>query len=195
MSEVANSTDSVVVVPPAQQAEDPAWVSKRLEREYAKILRDLGVQSLDDAKAAVASAKAAEDAQKSAAQRLAELEVQLKNSNAESKNMADALGAYAKSQLDALTEPQRNAVLTVAGDNPSQQLKTIEALKATWAAPAAPAVSAVVPADTSAVRSGPKETSENTTPPDDKSIYEELLLTNPVLASRFALQRGLFEPK
>ncbi len=183
--------------PAAAPDQDPEWIGPRLERERAKILKNLGVQSLEDAKKAVDAAKAAEDAKKSAAEKAAELELSLKSKTAEAQAMAEALGAYAKSQMGALTEAQRNAVAAVAGEDPAKQLKTIEALRPTWASAAAPAAPAAPPPpkDTAPAPAAPKEGAATSTPPDAKAIHEELQKTNPVLAARYALQNGLFETK
>lgn len=177
--------------------EDPEWFKPRMERERSKWLKDLGVTSLEDAKKAVDAAKAAEDAKKSAAEKAAELELSLKSTQAKANEMAEALGAYAKSQMGALTEAQRNAVAAVAGEDPAKQLKTIEALRPTWASAAAPAAPAAPPPpkDTAPAPAAPKEGAVTSTPPDAKAIHEELQKTNPVLAARYALQNGLFETK
>lgn len=183
--------------PAATSPEDPAWAGQRLERERNKILKDLGVGSFEDAKKAVDAAKAADEAKKSAAEKAAELELTLKSTKAEAQALAEALGAYAKAQMGALTEAQRNAVAVVAGDDPAKQLKTIEALRSTWASAAAPAAPAAPPPvrDTATAPAAPKEGAAPSTPPDAKAIHEELKKTNPVLAARFALQNGLFGTK
>lgn len=190
----------LTAAPPSKQTSDseekPAWLDARLERERAKVLKDLGIESLEDAKKAFEKIKAAEEAQKSDAQKRGELESTLKAERAEKQAMAEALGAYAKAQMDSLTEAQRNAVAVVAGDDPAKQLKTIEALRSTWASAAAPAAPAapLPPKDTAPAPAAPKDAAPGA-PPDAKAIHEELKRANPVLAARFALQNGLFENK
>jgi hypothetical protein len=193
----ANAPAAAPAAKPASAAGDePSWLGPRLERERAKLLKDLGVESLDDAKKAVGQAKAAEDAQKSDAQKRGELETTLKKELAEKQALSEALGSYAKSQLGALTEEQRNAVAALAGDDPAKQLKAIETLKPTWASAAASAapVAASAPKDTAPAAGAPKE--GHVPPPSDKkAIYEEAKKTNPVWAARYALENGLFENK
>lgn len=168
----------------------PEWLDARLERERSKLLKDLGVQSIDDAKKILAEHAAKAEAEKSTAQKAAELETSLKATKAEKESLAAALGEYAKAQMGALTEAQRSAVAAVAGDDPALQLKTINALRPTWASAAAPAA----PADTAPPPAAPKggPVSE---PPDAKAIHEELKKTNPVLAARYALANGVFDNK
>jgi hypothetical protein len=175
---------------------EPAWLAPRLERERAKVLKDLGVESPEDAKKAIEAARAAAEAQKSDAQKRGELESTLKAERAEKQAMAAALDAYAKSQMGALTEAQRNAVAAVAGEDPAKQLKTIEALKPTWTGAAAPAAPAAPPPvrDTATAPAAPKE-GATSAPPDAKAIHDELQKSNPILAARYALANGLFENK
>ncbi len=177
--------------PPDDQK--PSWLDARLERERAKVLKDLGVESLDDAKKAFADLNAKREAEKSSAQKAAELEASLKTTKAEKDSMAEALGLYAKSRLGALSEAQRNAVVAVAGDDPAKQLKTIEALVSTWANAAAPAAPAV-PKDTAPTQAAPKD-SGTVSPADPKAIYTELAKTNPILAARYRAQNGLYDDK
>lgn len=182
--------------PPTPAGEDPSWIAPRLARERNSVLKELGADSLDDAKKVIAAAKAAEEAAKSDAQKRGELEIKLKAELEEKQAMAEALNAYAKGQMGALTEAQRNAVTAVAGNDPAKQLKTIEALKPTWAdaaVPAAPAAPAT-PKDTAPAPAAPKDGSPSG-PPDVKAIYEELQKSNPILASRYALANGVFENK
>lgn len=176
--------------------DEPAWLGPRLERERAKVLKDLGIESPEEAKKAIEAARAAAEAQKSDAQKRGELETTLKNERAEKQAMAEALGAYAKSQMGALTEAQRNAVVAVAGEDPAKQLKTIDALRPTWAGAAAPAAPAdpPPPKNTAPAPAAPKDGAPSP-PPDAKAIYETLKATNPILASRYALANGVFENK
>jgi hypothetical protein len=196
-SVVVDSANKVVPATPAAAApeEKPAWLDSRLERERSKMLKDLGVESFDDAKKVLEQAKAVEEQKKSDAQKRGELESTLKAEREEKKAMADALSAYAKSQLGALTDAQREAVAMVAGDDPAKQLKTIEALKPTWAsAAAAPAAPAQKPKDTAPAPAMPKDGAP-AGPPDAKAVHEELLKSNPILAARFALANDLFKDK
>lgn len=192
----ANQVVPPVAAAPSGSSDEPAWIGQRLERERTKMLKDLGVESLDDAKKALEQVRAVEEQKKSDAQKRGELESTLKTEREEKKAMADALGAYAKSQMGSLTDAQREAVAAVAGDDPAKQLKTIEALKPTWASAAAPAAPAPAPKpkDTAVAVAMPKDGAP-AGPPDAKAQFEEMKAANPIVAARFALQNGLFDNK
>ena len=159
---------------------EPNWLPARLERERKAVLKALGVENVDDAKAA-----------------LAELDAALKATKAENEALSTALAAHVKGALEPLTDAQRAAVLALAPDDPAAQLRALEALRPTWASPASapPAVAApptaTPPADTSAGRSAPNDGAA-TSPPDHKAIHAELEKTNPVAAARYAVAHGVF---
>lgn len=176
---------------------EPNWLPARLERERKAVLKALGVENVDDAKAALAELAAKRDADKSAAQKAAELDAALKATKAENEALSTALAAHVKGALEPLTDAQRAAVLALAPDDPAAQLRALEALRPTWASPASapPAVAApptaTPPADTSAGRSAPNDGAA-TSPPDHKAIHAELEKTNPVAAARYAVAHGVF---
>jgi hypothetical protein len=174
--------------PPPKDDQNPDWLNPRLERERSSFLKKLGVSSFEDAKKAIDAALAQEESQKSAAQKAAELENSLKQAKSEQENLTKALGAYAGAQMKTLTDAQRNAVAAVAGDDPALQLKTIEALRPTWASEAAPAAVA----DSAPAPAMPKDGAASA-PPDPKTIFVELKKTNPVLAARYAFANGVFD--
>lgn len=177
---------------PAPAAEGkPLWLDARLEQKQREVLKELGVESLSEAKKALDKIRAVEDEKKSDAQKRGELESSLKAERAEKEAMASALGAYAKGQMAALNEAQRSAVEAVAGDDPAKQLKTIEALRPTWASAAAPAAPAAVQ-DTAPAPAAPKDGSP-TAPPTPKEIWAGLKESNPVLAARYAIANGVFD--
>lgn len=197
LDSAANTPAAAPTAKPAPSStEEPAWLAPRLERERAKFLKDLGIDSLEGAKKAIDQAKAAEEAQKSDAQKRGELETTLKKELAEKQELAAALSSYAKTQMGALTEAQRNAVTALAGDDAAKQLKAIEALSPTWASAAAPAaaVTETKPKDTAPAPAAPKDGAPSAQP-DAKATYEELKKTNPVIAARFALANGVFDSK
>lgn len=180
--------------PAAPAADEPAWLPARLERERAKVLKDLGAESLDDAKKAVEKSKAVDEAQKSDAQKRGELETTLKAERAEKQELSAALASYAKSQMGTLTDAQRNAVSALAGDDHAKQLKAIDALRSTWTGAAATAAIPVSTAskDTAPAAGAPKEVTPGA-PPDVKAVHAQLKATNPIVAARFALDNGLFD--
>ncbi len=128
--------------PPAPDRE-PNWLNDRIAKAKksaeASLLKELGVESLDDAKKAIEALRAQEEAKKSVEQKAAEYENALKAERERIAKLTDALKAHASAQLASLTEEQRAAVAAIAGDDPAQQLKTIEALRPTWKSGAAPA--------------------------------------------------------
>lgn len=174
------------------ESEKPHWLDGRLERERKALLKELGLDDVETGKKAIAELNAKREAEKTAAEKAAELDAKLKASDAEKAAMAEALGLTAKARLATLTEAQKAAVTALAGDDPVKQLKTIEALTPTW--PSAPAATATETkaADTAPGRTAP--TSETpTSAPDLKAIYAELRKTNPVMAARFADVNGLHD--
>lgn len=196
------SASSASTAPPApgEANEKPHWLAARLEQKEKALLKELGVESLDDAKKAIADLNAKREAEKTAAQKASEAETALKAEKAKSEEMAKALGAYAKSKMDGLTEAQRAAVVAVAGEDAAKQLATIEALTPTWASQPAPTAAPATagaapiqqqkPADTAPAPSAPNEGGAPL-PADPKAIYADLKKTNPVIAARYAFANGL----
>ena len=209
--------------PPAPE-KDPNWLNERIARAQknaqAALLKDLGLESIDDAKAAVNDLKAKREAEKTTAQKAAEYENKLKAVTAQNESLSTAVATYAAAQMGTLSDPQKAAVVAIAGEDPAKQLTTIEALRPTWktTAPAgtdassastqqtapggapAPALAPAPgtaapqprPADTAPAPNAPKDTT--TTPlTDPKAVYAELKKTNPVIAARFALANGVHD--
>ena len=151
--------------PPAPADEhNPPWLKDRLERERKAVLSGLGVQSEADAKTALAAYKAAQEAAKSEAQRTAERLTALETQNAtlaaqNAANLATIANRVA-AELATLTQPQRDAVTKLSGDDVSRQLLAIDSLKPTWAAPASPAAPAA-----QATLPAPAQTVPNQPPP------------------------------
>lgn len=183
--------------PAARSADerDPAWVNERLERERAKLLKDLGVDSVSAAKKAVEAAKAADEANKSSADKAAEATAKLAAVEAEKAALAEALGVHAQSVLSGLTAEQQAAVKAIAGDNAAAQIKAVAALTPTWAkaAPAAAPTAPAPPADTAPPATAPNGTVVS--PPDPQAVHAELLKTNPIVAARYAEANGLLKLK
>ncbi len=178
----------------------PRWVAARLEQAKrvatADTLRAIGAETPEAAKAAVERAKAAADAEKSAADRASEATARAAVLQKERDDLHSTVGVYATAQLSALTPEQRTAVTTLAGDSPAAQLRAIEALRATWAAPAP----AVVPAPVVAAPAPPPPLAApaNTAPAvgappagappavvDHLAVLADYEKTNPVRAARY----------
>lgn len=194
------SSSKPLVPAPAPAAAAPAedkyeWLAPRLERERKALLKELGVDNVDTARKAIATAKAAEAAAPAPAK--AASEGQTDALARQIKTQSEVFGVLAKDQLAALTEEQRTAVAAVAGDDPALQLKTISALRPTWASAAAPAATAqpAAPKDTATAPSAPKDGVTTQSPPDLKAMHADYQKTNPVFAARFALANGLFDKK
>ena len=152
-------------VPPAPLDADPGdgslpkWVTARIEQAKRAgekaALSAIGVENADEAKAAVVKARELEEAQKS--------EIEKANAKAAAlapkAQRADVLEAIVAErvtrELSALTVEQKQAVLTGAGEDPAAQLRLIDALKPTWAAPPAPSTPAAPPAASSAPAPAP----------------------------------------
>ena len=146
---------------PATPADDhnPPWLKDRLERERKSVLSGLGVQSEADAKTALAAYKAAQDAAKTEAQRTAERLTALEAQNATltAQNAANqaTIANRVAAELATLTQPQREAVAKLSGDDVSRQLLAIDSLKPTWATPAATPAQASLPAPAQTVPNQP----------------------------------------
>jgi len=149
----------------------------------------------DAAADAVKRARAAAEAEKTAAQQAAEAQARAATFQKERDDLHSTVSVYATAQLSALTPEQRTAVTTLAGDNPAAQLRAIEALRATWAAPAPAAPAPVVAAPPPPPPAAPPA---NTAPPvgappagappavvDHIEVLKSLEATNPVRAARY----------
>lgn len=178
---------------PADQS-DPAWLEGRLARakesERRAILNELGIDDPIKAKAALAAAKAAEEANKSSEQRAAELAAKLGTTQAEAERLRGIASEHAGRMMAVLTDEQKAAVVAIAGDDPAAQLRTIGALAPTWAKQAAPttdaAPAAPKPATTAPAAAAPAAVSPGS-PPDHKSTYSQLRHSNPFEAAAYGL--------
>lgn len=172
------------------------------EREKARksLLTELGFEKIDDAKAVVTSAKAKADAEKTETERLTGRVKQLEPLETEVATLREAVAAQAKDAMSALTDAQRAAVAAVAGDSAAAQIKTIAALRPTWATPAAvtaPAAAVVVaPATTTSPNAAPAPASTSS-PTDHKAAYESLKTKNPIAAAQYLARHKLeiYPPK
>lgn len=183
--------------PPAVDAgTEPPWLNGRIAQAKTsattELLKTLGAASVDEAKAAVEAARVAADAKKSAEQRAAELDGQLKSASQQRDELAGVVKARAELELKALTPEQLAAVTGIAGDDPAKQLRTIDALKPTWAKPA-------VASPGAAPLAAPASTTQAATPPpavnppaavDHAAVYDELNKSNPMLAAHYLTLHG-----
>lgn len=190
--EIASNTAPVADPPkPRVPADDlpPEALAARLEAAkrtgQTELLKQLGVDNPDQIKAALAALKAAEDAKKSDAEKLTSTQAELARANAaleKQRQMSDALWVVESAKL---TPEQLAAVTTAAGDESSDRIRILAALRPTWTAPAAPA-SAAPPVSTT-----PNTPAPSTTPPgspvDHKVVWEGLRASNPILAANYLL--------
>lgn len=191
----------VAAAPPAAPAPpnephvgEPGWLPERLKRAEesarAAVLKELGITDPAQAKAALDAAKAAEEAQKTQAQKDAERIATLTQSSsrlAEAEAVAKARADY---EMAKLTEVQKAAVAGLAGEDPISQLRAITALAPTWGQQAAPAPAApsapaapVIPASSTTAGAAPAPATISGT--DHKGRLAELQKTNPVAAAHY----------
>lgn len=169
----------------SQQLNDRIAQAKRSEREA--VLRELGVSSPDEVKAALAAKKAADDANKSAAEKAADLARQLEASTSKAAALELAVKERASLELASLTDAQRAAVQAVAGDDAASQLRAIDKLKPTWAAAPKPLPA---PASTSAAPAAPPSKDAPAADVDHSAVYDALKKSNPMMAADYQDRYG-----
>jgi hypothetical protein len=153
------------------------------------ILEKLGVPDLDTVTKALAAAKVAEEAGKTAAQKATELEASLKTTQSEAERLKAVTSSQADQMMAVLTPEQQTAVKALAGDDKAKQLQTISALSSTWSVPVP-----TPPVNTAPGRTAPS--SDPLSPPDYRSTYESLRQTNPFAAAALAAQHNeVYFPK
>ena len=204
--ELVNPADVKVVpdAPVAAEQPDPSWLNARLERAKAAAMNDiarmLGVDNLDKAKAQLEAARKLEDERKTELQRLTERTVALEAAAKRAEQLEGVLSQRAEVELSTLTDAQRAAVTSLAGDDKAAQLRAITALRPTWqaaaaaAAAAAPTAPTAAPTPAAAPRVAPASTSAATSHPasttaaqlvDHRAEYDRLRAQNPVFAAHY----------
>lgn len=182
-----------------QPAEQPIMsteaLNERLERERRKLLKDLGVENVDDVKTALAELKAKREAAKTEGEKTAEKLAELAREKARADSLHETVAKRAAAEMKSLSDEQRAAVVEIAGDDVAAQLRAITALTPTWAAkPAAAqaqtqtAAPASTPATTAPPRSAPSDSTQTQSSP--KETYLRLKKTNPVMAAEFLTQHA-----
>lgn len=183
-------TPPVVVQPPKPHTTTddlpPEALKARLEQAKstarAELLAELGVADTDSAKAAIVAAKAADEAKKSDAQKLAEL-------NTRVASYEEALGAAVAMAVAQITPEQKAVIDTIAGTDRSVWLRTYNAMVPIMAKATAPAPTPAPP-NTSPTTPAPPAISNNTSPPDHAAVYRKLQQDNPFAAARYLQQHG-----
>jgi hypothetical protein len=185
------------VVPPTVTVADlpPEALRQRLEQAahaaQTKLLADLGIADVAEAKAAIAAQRAAAEAQKTDAEKLAALNLRV---TAQESALTVAVSQAAKN----ITAEQKAAVDAIAGTDSVTWLRTYAALAPTWGgapvpvvpvAPAAPAAPAA-PIITSTAPAAPAPAPTNQTSPADHATVYASLKSNPFAAAAYLEKYG-----
>ena len=183
------TTTATPPVPPVVKASDlpedalKARIEQAKRSERAALLAELGVTDPEQAKAAIATAKAAAEAQKTDAEKLASASLKVTQYEA-------ALDLAIKQNVARITPEQKAAVDAIAGDDKATWLRTLEALVPTWAVSKAEIAPAPVsPANTAPSSSGAPP-SATTSPVDHAATWRGLQQTNPMIAAAYLLTHG-----
>lgn len=183
---------------PAQPAtlepdKEPQWLGARLDRERRSVLKQLGVENVDDAKAAIAELRKRQDAEKSETDKLRAELAESQKVAARAATLESVIASQAQVAIASLTESQREAVIKLAGDDAPKQLSAIEALKPTWAVSASSVDTTAqtqaqpkqAPLSTSAATPAPSPSASETE--NHKATYERLLKQDPQRAAAYRL--------
>ncbi len=178
-------TDTSTPAPSTAPA-DPNWLPARLDRERRSILKDLGVEDINDAKTAIAELKKRQDAERSEIERLKSENAELNGKALRAKELESALKVRVESELSGLSEQQRETVLKLAGDDPTKQIYTLENLRS--AGMLASTKPNPPPPATTAPAAPPPTPPSSATPANHVATYERLKKENPALAARYRLE-------
>lgn len=172
---------------------DPNWLPARLERERRSLLKQLGVEDVGSAQAALDELKKRRDAEKTETDRLRGQLAELESKAKRAAELETVIAARADVELKSLTDAQREAVMKLAGEDPSRLLSAIDALRPTWAtqAPApvaAPPQTQAKPAPISTSPAGRGPSPEASEAEDVNATYARLAKTDPQQAAAFRLR-------
>jgi hypothetical protein len=182
--------------PAAQpQADDPTWFKPRLEAAKTaaerKILADLGVTDVAAAKAILAEAKAKADAGKTAEQKTAELEAQLRSVISVSERNAAIVNEQAARLYGSLSEKERAIVDIAANNDPALRLDAIQKLVDAGVIDGgdepAPPKAAPIPAAASTGNAGAPPAPGAHAQPNHLATYTDLQRRNPVHAAHYLI--------
>jgi hypothetical protein len=211
MSEIQGAPAPTVVAQPAAVVAPPVGkvvtvddlppeaLSKRIDQakhaERTALLAELGIADPAEAKTAIAAHKAALEAAKTDAEKLASLNLTV-------ANQAKALNVAVAQAASKITPEQKAAVDAIAGQDQVTWLNTYAALAPTWgtaalpvnpaslAAPTVPVASvATTPTSTAPAAPAPAPTG-TISPPNHATIYQSLTKTNPFAAAAYVNQHG-----
>lgn len=142
---------------PPQEGKEPGWLKDRLARAEKAALKRLGVDSEDEAKAALAAHKAKQEEAKSIELKRVEAEQALAAERSRATSLLSVVQSQADAEMAKITPAQQAAVIALAGDDPAKRLSTIIALRPTWAAPVAPAAPSVAAPPAAAPAAAPAQ--------------------------------------
>jgi hypothetical protein len=181
-----------VAATPATEAEPP-WLKGRLEQARTSaqkdFLKSIGVDKPEDVTAALAKLKTLEDEKLSEAEKTTRRLGELEPKAARAGELEAAVKLYADRELSGLSDLQRAAVASLAGEDPAKVLKAIESLKPTWVVEAPKPAAAPVPASTSAASPAPAAAG-STSQTDHKAEYSRLVKENPFAAHAYYVEHA-----
>lgn len=154
------------------------------------LLKSLGVTDAGQLKAALETLKAAEDAKKSDAEKLAALLAEKQTNEARLTAYSKAIESVWGTESAKLTAEQSAAVLAIAGDDPAQRLQVLNALRPTWAVAQAPVTPptpppAAPPVSTTSAAGAPAPTVVS--PTDHTATWQAMRSANPIAAAQYLL--------
>lgn len=190
-AETQTSIPTPAATPPATDPTEPAWLKGRLDRERdagrKEALRDIGVEDPKNAKDAIAELKKRREADLSEQERLRAENAVLATKASRADVLEQVVAVKAAAEMKALSDEQRAAVSSIAGEDSGAQLKTIEALRPTWAARPAAAAAAPIAAPANTATAAPAP-APSTAPTDNVlATYEALQQRNPIAAAQYRL--------
>jgi len=153
-----------------------------------ELLKELGVTDPAQLKAALDSIKAAEEAKKTEAEKLAGHLAELERTRATLADATAAIESVWATESTKLTAEQLAAVDALGGQSSAAKVRALNLLRPTWATQPAPSAqaSAAPPATTSPAPNAPPATTIS--PTDPKARHADLLAKNPVAAANYAAQ-------
>lgn len=174
-----------------QQPVDPNWLNGRIAQAKksaeSDLFKKLGVKDEAELASRLGDAKKLEDEKKSDLEKRDGKIKELEPKAARAEQLEKTVAARAERELADLTEEQRAAVKSLAGEDPAKVLETIDALKPTWKAQAS-AAGAQQPKPAPASTTGAAPPPTPATPPapvDHLAVYDDLKTKNPMMASHY----------
>lgn len=164
------------------------WLASRLGRERNKLVKQLGLESLDEAKALLDEAKRLKAERLSETERMQARIKELESLAKDAEELRGSVAVQAKEAMSALTQAQREAVEDLAGESPSKQLKAIAKLRPTWAA-SAPAPLPPPASTAPATSSAPAPTASHSE--NHLATWERLKSIHPIAAAYYLDQHQI----